>query len=131
MFRRRPDAPAATIAVTVEGRAVVVPEGASAAAAVLASGLASIRDTAKSGSEQEAPGGQIYRGVERADDDSPLGGDYLAGRALVAALRASTARYQPATTVWHIAPAGELSLLANGKSETVAARHILVATGAL
>ena len=52
MFRRRPDAPAATIAVTVEGRAVVVPEGASAAAAVLASGLASIRDTAKSGSER-------------------------------------------------------------------------------
>ena len=81
--------------------------------------------------EQEAPGGQIYRGVERADDNSPLGAGYLAGRALVAALRASTARYQPATTVWHIDPVGELSLVANGKSETVAARRILIATGAL
>ncbi len=52
MFRRRPDGRTATVAVTVEGRDVLVPEGASAAAAVLAAGLASIRDTAKSGSER-------------------------------------------------------------------------------
>ena len=46
MFRRRPDASAATIAVEVEGRTVRVPEGASAAAAVLLAGLPSIRDSA-------------------------------------------------------------------------------------
>jgi D-hydroxyproline dehydrogenase subunit gamma len=45
MFRRRLNHGAATIAVEVEGRAVRVPAGASAAAAVLLAGLASIRDT--------------------------------------------------------------------------------------
>lgn len=45
MFRPRPDAPTATIEVEVEGRTVRVPEGASAAAAVLLAGLASLRDT--------------------------------------------------------------------------------------
>jgi predicted molibdopterin-dependent oxidoreductase YjgC len=50
MFRRRPDAtPAATVTVTVEGRDIRVPEGASAAAAVLLAGLASIRETGISG----------------------------------------------------------------------------------
>src|SRR5205085_6185320 len=50
MFRPRPDAPAATVEVEVEGRTVRVPEGASAAAAVLLAGLASIRDTPVSAS---------------------------------------------------------------------------------
>jgi hypothetical protein len=44
MFRPRPDSPPATIAVEVEGRTVLVPEGASAAAAVLLTGLSN-RDT--------------------------------------------------------------------------------------
>jgi 5-enolpyruvylshikimate-3-phosphate synthase len=50
MFRPRPDAPAATIAVEVEGQAVTVPPGASAAAALLLAGLATIRQTPISGS---------------------------------------------------------------------------------
>jgi hypothetical protein len=54
MFRPRPDAPAATIAVEVEGRSILVPPGASAAAAVLLAGLVSIRDTPVGGS-QRAP----------------------------------------------------------------------------
>ena len=52
MFRLRPDsrpAAAAMVAVEVEGRAVLVPEGASAAAAVLLAGLPSLRDTAVQG----------------------------------------------------------------------------------
>jgi NADPH-dependent 2,4-dienoyl-CoA reductase/sulfur reductase-like enzyme len=85
--------------------------------------------------EAEAPGGQIYRSIERASDASPPGADTLAGRQLAAGLRGSTARYQPATTVWHIDPdasqGGTLSLAADGVSETVAARHILIATGSI
>src|SRR6185437_12532016 len=80
--------------------------------------------------EQGAPGGQIYRAVERAPPDSPLGPDYLAGRDLVAAFRASQTEYRPATTVWHIDPEGAVSILANGRSATLTARRILLATGA-
>lgn len=81
--------------------------------------------------EQEAAGGQIYRAVERSADTSPLGADYLAGRPLVAALRGSAVRYRPGTTVWHIDPYGSLSLVAGGASETIEARRILLATGAI
>jgi hypothetical protein len=49
MFRPRPEAPAATIPVEVEGRTVLVPPGASAAAAVCLAGLPSIRETAVTG----------------------------------------------------------------------------------
>ncbi|MGH7032080.1 MAG: 2Fe-2S iron-sulfur cluster-binding protein [Stellaceae bacterium] len=50
MFRPRPDsAPAAGVAVIVEGRSVRVPAGASAAAAVLSAGLRSFRETAPGG----------------------------------------------------------------------------------
>jgi succinate dehydrogenase/fumarate reductase-like Fe-S protein len=45
MFRRRPDAPPTTVAVTVEGRTIRVPAGATAAAAFLLAGLPSIRET--------------------------------------------------------------------------------------
>jgi len=81
--------------------------------------------------EQDAPGGQIYRGVERAEDTGQLGADYLAGKTLAATLRASGARYLPATTVWHIDPDGTLSLLSAGASRTIRARRILIATGAI
>ena len=50
MFRPRSDSPAAPIPVEVEGRTVLVPPGASAAAAVLLAGLSSIRETPVGGS---------------------------------------------------------------------------------
>jgi hypothetical protein len=50
MFTPRPDARPATVEVLVEGRAVRVPLGASAAAAVLLAGLPMIRETPVSGS---------------------------------------------------------------------------------
>ncbi len=81
--------------------------------------------------EQDAPGGQIYRGVEQAEDSSPLGADYLAGKPLAAGMRASGATYLPATTVWHIDPDGTLSMVSAGVSRTVRARRVLVATGAI
>ena len=52
MFRPRPDAPPASIPVEVEGRNVLVPPGASAAAAVLLAGLPSLRETPVRGSER-------------------------------------------------------------------------------
>ena len=52
MFRLRPDAERAAIAVTVEDRAVLVPAGASAAAAVLVAGFPSIRETPVQGRER-------------------------------------------------------------------------------
>jgi NADPH-dependent 2,4-dienoyl-CoA reductase/sulfur reductase-like enzyme len=81
--------------------------------------------------EQPAPGGQIYRGVETAAEPSPLGPDYLAGKALVAALRASGVAYRPATLVWHIDPDGTLSLVSGGVADTIRARRVLIATGAI
>lgn len=81
--------------------------------------------------EQDAPGGQIYRAVERAAPDSPLGADYLVGRKLAGAFRASGARYRPRSTVWHIDPDGVVSLAVEGRGETIAARRILLATGGI
>ena len=57
--------------------------------------------------EQPAPGGQIYRGLERVARDHPqrlavLGEDYAAGLSLVRAFRACQAEYRPATTVWQV-----------------------------
>ena len=52
MFKKRPDGAAATVPVEVEGRTVLLPPGASAAAAVLVAGLASIRDTPVGHSER-------------------------------------------------------------------------------
>jgi NADPH-dependent 2,4-dienoyl-CoA reductase/sulfur reductase-like enzyme len=80
--------------------------------------------------EQETPGGQIYRAIERARPNSPLGPDDLAGSALTAAFRASNAEYRPATTVWHIDHDGTVSTLSSGRAEPLSARHVLLATGA-
>jgi predicted molibdopterin-dependent oxidoreductase YjgC len=50
MFRLRPEAAPASVAVVVEGALVHVPAGASAAAAVLAAGFRNIRETPVAGS---------------------------------------------------------------------------------
>jgi hypothetical protein len=46
MFRPRSEARRPSVAVTVEGRSITVPVGASAAGAVLAAGFDSVRETA-------------------------------------------------------------------------------------
>jgi predicted molibdopterin-dependent oxidoreductase YjgC len=50
MFRTRPDHRPETVQVIVEGRSLMVPEGSSAAAAMLIAGLPAIRETPVSGS---------------------------------------------------------------------------------
>ncbi|MDJ0388417.1 (2Fe-2S)-binding protein [Roseomonas sp. E05] len=49
MFVQRPDIRPATVEVLVDGAPVLVPEGASAAAAVLLAGLSAIRETPVTG----------------------------------------------------------------------------------
>ena len=81
--------------------------------------------------EGEAPGGQVFRAVERAAGDPALGTDYAAGGALVGAFRAAGVKYRPLTTLWHLDPdAGSLSLLSEGRTEVLAARRVVLATGA-
>ena len=81
--------------------------------------------------EQGSPGGQMYRAIERTEPGTPLGSDYLAGRPLVAALKASRVDYRPNATLWHVDPEGALFLETAGRAETLTARRILLATGAL
>jgi NADPH-dependent 2,4-dienoyl-CoA reductase/sulfur reductase-like enzyme len=81
--------------------------------------------------ENPAPGGQIFRGLERAGGDPALRGDYAAGLPLIRAFRAARIDYRPATTLWHLEPeSGLLAVLAAGASMEIAANRVLLATGA-
>jgi NADPH-dependent 2,4-dienoyl-CoA reductase/sulfur reductase-like enzyme len=108
--------------------AVIGAGPAGMAAAVLAAelGLATVLID-----EQASPGGQIYKGIERFRPNSPFRLDYAVGRSLVTALRASSVAYRPGTTLWHIDPDGILYLERDGRTETVTARRVMLATGAL
>jgi NADPH-dependent 2,4-dienoyl-CoA reductase/sulfur reductase-like enzyme len=81
--------------------------------------------------ENPSPGGQIYRGIDRPRRSSPLGADFLSGRPLAAALQASSVDYRPGATLWHLDPDGTLYFESGGRSETLATRRIVLATGAL
>jgi NADPH-dependent 2,4-dienoyl-CoA reductase/sulfur reductase-like enzyme len=81
--------------------------------------------------EQHTPGGQIYRAIEHAESRGPLGGDYLAGRPLVEAFRASQVDYRPGTALWHLDPDGTLFVESAGRAAILAARRVLLATGAV
>ncbi len=60
--------------------------------------------------EQQIPGGQIYRTVERTDARrmAILGKDYQHGRSLIEAFRRSKADYSPRTMVWQLTPDAEV-----------------------
>ncbi|MBJ3775643.1 FAD/NAD(P)-dependent oxidoreductase [Acuticoccus mangrovi] len=85
--------------------------------------------------DQRTPGGQIYRGAER-NAASParariLGADAARGAALIAAFRASGARYWPESRVWRVTAEREVSLTRNGRSETLGTPVVIAATGAM
>lgn len=86
--------------------------------------------------EQPAPGGQIFRNVERAAADPALAGEYGGdGAALVrrfrAAVQAGGIDYRPSTTLWHLdTVGGVLSLRGEGGTGSLVARRVLLATGA-
>lgn len=83
--------------------------------------------------EQPAPGGQIWRGVERNAATrlaGALGPDYARGADLVRAFRASGAEYRPETQVWQVEEGWSVFLKHAGRAEMVRARAVLLATGA-
>lgn len=85
--------------------------------------------------EQPAPGGQIYRSIERAQGSTELqrilGPDYAYGAALVERFRASGAGYAPGSSVWQITPEREVWATRAGRSEVTQAGAVILATGAM
>jgi NADPH-dependent 2,4-dienoyl-CoA reductase/sulfur reductase-like enzyme len=85
--------------------------------------------------EQGAPGGQIYRDVERAAGSpmllSVLGEDYALGLDLVRRFRACGADYRPRTAVWQIDRDLTVHARGPGGLSRIRARQVLLATGAL
>lgn len=85
--------------------------------------------------EQSAPGGQIYRQVERVAATEParsaaLGQDYTRGADLVRSFRASGVDYIPGALVWQIEP-GQVWYLKDDRAAVARAGRILMATGAI
>ena len=82
--------------------------------------------------EQPAPGGQIYRNIERADAATlrNLGPDYTRGRALVAQFRASAAAYMGGAIVWDVEADGIVSFSKAGMSSQARAKYVVIAIGA-
>jgi len=104
-------------------------------------GLAAAAEARKAGlstlvlDEQTAPGGQIYRQVERIARNEPdrmaaLGPDYAHGLDLVREFRESGADHFPSTMVWQVEP-GRAWYLKDDVVQSVIAKRILVATGAI
>jgi len=90
--------------------------------------------------EQHAPGGQIYKGVEkvfaqRPHDIRSLGKEYAEGHALTRRFRESGAKYRSGVSVWQITsdqePELALGLLEEGSARMLYPKHVILATGAM
>ena len=90
--------------------------------------------------EHTAPGGQVYRSVEKVTDKRPadlnvLGSHYRSGSKAVERLHSSGAQYWPGTSVWEISAAEEPALavgvVRDGRARMIQAGHIVLATGAM
>ena len=84
--------------------------------------------------EQPAPGGQVWRGVERSTAlgrSEALGPDYAAGARLAAAFRASGAKYLGDTRVWQVEPGFRVYTCHQNLVEILAAKTLVIATGAI
>ncbi|MEX0693185.1 MAG: FAD-dependent oxidoreductase, partial [Rhodospirillales bacterium] len=86
--------------------------------------------------EQDAPGGQIYRDVERVVSERPqdikvLGEAYAFGRGLVDGLRGSGIDYLPGHMVWQIERDGTVWCSDGTRAKRIRARAVLLATGAM
>lgn len=83
--------------------------------------------------EQPAAGGQIYRAVNAASAKrrAVLGEDYAAGAALTAAFANSGAQHLAGAAVWNVSRERKLSFIRQGTSQSLQARHIILASGAM
>ena len=83
--------------------------------------------------EQPAPGGQIYRDVDRASKTrgAILGSDFTDGRTLTRGLAHENITHLRGAVVWQIEDATRVNFTRNGKAECAEGRRILLATGAL
>jgi len=83
--------------------------------------------------EQEETGGQIYRSITRADATrlDLLGPDYAAGKEIAWAFTASNARHEMGAQVWQVTKDRTVHYVQRGRSKSLAARHVVLATGAM
>ncbi|UCH73314.1 MAG: FAD-dependent oxidoreductase [Rhodospirillales bacterium] len=102
-------------------------------------GMAAARTAADGGGavllldEQPEPGGQIYRGVLRADNrrSEILGENFLAGRPLAEALDHRKIRVEKGAVVWRVERSGHVAWTRSGAARIASGRRVLVATGAI
>ena len=102
-------------------------------------GIASAVEASKLGlsvvllDEQEAPGGQIYRDVDKAANlrGDILGADYVYGQTLTTALSASGVQYISGSVVWSIEEGFVICYTKQGVAHQLAAQTVLIATGAI
>ncbi|MFM2476879.1 FAD-dependent oxidoreductase [Celerinatantimonas sp. MCCC 1A17872] len=84
--------------------------------------------------EQPEPGGKLWHRVESIAGTSlahVLGKEYESGESVASLFRGSGATYEPNTQVWQIDPSLRVLLRRDGEVESVKAKEIIVATGAL
>lgn len=83
--------------------------------------------------EQPAPGGQIYRDVERASTarGDILGAEFVEGLALTEGLLHGNIRHLRGAVVWQIEPGPRVCFTQDGKAAVVAGKRLLLATGAI
>lgn len=83
--------------------------------------------------EQVRPGGQIYRNVGASSlaMKKILGSDYVYGQRIVDEFISSGTVHLKGASVWDIDKASVIQYLKNGRSESVSARSIILATGAM
>ncbi|MEX3690379.1 NAD(P)/FAD-dependent oxidoreductase [Paraburkholderia sp. BR14263] len=104
------------------------PAGMAAATAAAHAGLSVVMLD-----EQTTLGGQIYRSIAHADDErvALLGPDYAAGAAIAAAVSESNVRHEAGAQVWFVNREREVHYTQRGQSKSLAAGHIVLATGAM
>lgn len=84
--------------------------------------------------EQPAPGGQIYRAVERAEAEgraTALGEDYRHGLGLVRAFHECGATLFASHQAWQVEPGGRVFATDGKASRLIEGRRVLVAVGAI
>lgn len=83
--------------------------------------------------EQDAPGGQIYRAVTKANARrlSVLGPDYAAGGELARAFAACGAKHERGAAVWQVSAARVVDYVQGGVVKSVQAGSVILCSGAM